>query len=984
MQSLQSKQLHTFQQWYAFRAYHTALQKVAIICAVAVLLSLTCTGSMCASIRCSVYERQTNRGIEGASVIAISQGEASVTIGPVITGANGDCTLQHVPAGQWQIVAVRIGYTPATALVTVEDEDEELSLSVPIERMPMLYGKVMSESGEPIANASIELRLKGDALDMQCTVRTDNEGSYRIWLGAPVRVTVGEHTITNMPQQHVGSLSLRMQGEALTGRLIQLEVHAQGYKAAVLDVQIPKGQMETEVDIRLAPHSSRIIGTLVNQKSEPIPKATIELRSLSTGESLTSQTDQFGSFQFDGVLAGRYVVRVVGEQVIFQPRLVEVKEGETLTLHLIAISQEQPPLATFLLLREDGVTPIRNARVQITMRMLSPERAYGSSATLITDAQGMCTMPIEKEPAIYRAFLSLSGWSFIVTVDARETRMPKIKIVMPKHPQVVCHVKTHSGETYDAYVHLRMEGELFWENVGMTENGLLRIDGLTPGNYELAATPRNIYAYSDSLHASVFQPVRIRLEDDAPRRGKPIEVVLVMPKCVKLSGKVVMKKGAHEEPLQNATLQLEQIMPGSRLSLATISRQDGTFEFPSVPVGSYRLRASHVTCDDFETTLRVDERAAEQGVTDVLVKLNYTGLGTVLGKLVDCDGNPVKNAKVTLRMWHKTLKLEYEVATTQTKDDGTFTLVNLRPGRYSIELSAEEEGGVTLRNIQVAGDKTENLGTIKLPPPATITGRVVAHDQSIIEDLQLFVCPVGVAEQLEVYLQHSITPPASVVKRAINLGYDGRFSVKLPAGEYELVVYGRPILGMISKRIRANSGENKPVELILPKPASIEGQVKRIDTGEAVSMAIVMVYSSSGRKLAQTVTDTGGFYRIGNVPPGTYSVRCKAEGLAAAVRHHVRLESGDSGIVDFNLSPGASLSGKIAAKGRFVGDFRLYQVIPNADVSLASPVTPDGEFRIEHLSPGRHIIMVYRGGELVAAEEVTLREGEEKSIQITF
>ncbi len=970
-------------QWGAFHTHRstaTMLKKCAII--VAILLSLTCKGSMCASIRCSVYERQTNRGIEGASVIAINQGETPITLGPAVTGANGDCTLKHVPVGQWQLVAVHAGYTPATAFVTVEGEDDEISLSMPIERMPMLYGRVMSESEEPIANASIELCLRGDAVEMQCTARTDDNGNYCIWLGAPIRITVGKQTLTNMPSQHVKSFSLRAHGEALTGCTIQLEARAQGYRAVVVDVQIPKGQMKTQVDIRLAPHASRIIGTLVNQRSEPIPKATIELRSLSTGESLTSQTDQLGSFQFDGVLAGRYVLSVAGiEQATFQPRLIEVREGETLTLHLIAISQEQFPSVTFLLMSDDGTAPIRNAKLQVVMRMLSPERAYGSSAMLITDVEGKCTMPIEKEPAVYRAFLSLPGWSLITIVDARETRTPKVKIVLPKRPQVVCRIKAPSSEMHDAYVHLRMEGEPFWENVGMTENGLLKIAGLPPGSYELAATPRNIYAYSDSLHASVFPPVRIRIKDDDLKRGEQIEVVLTMPNCVKVAGKVVMKRGAHEEPLQNVTLQLLSF--SNRLSLVTMSRQDGTFEFSSVPVGNYRLKASHITCDDFETTLKLDEETAKRGISEVFVKLNYIGLGTILGKLVDFAGKPVKNAKATLRMWHKTLRNEYEVATTQTKDDGSFALANLRPGRYSIELLAEE-GEIKLRNIQVTGDKVEDLGTIKLPPLATLQGEVIAYDQRIVEDLQLFVCPVGAVEQLEVYLQHSIPPPESVVKRAISLGYDGKFSLKLPSGEYEIVIYGRPILGMISEKIRVNSGENAALRLFIPKPASIEGQVKRIDTGEAVGMAIVTLHSRNGRKLAQTVADTGGFYRIPNVPPGIYSVRCRGEGLAAAVRHHVRVESGDNAIVDFNLSPGASVYGKIVAKGRIGGDFRFYQVIPNADVSLASSVTSEGEFRIEHLPPGRHIIMVYYGGELVAAKEITLREGEEKNIQITF
>ena len=289
-----------------------------------------------------------------------------------------------------------------------------------------------------------------------------------------------------------------------------------------------------------------------------------------------------------------------------------------------------------------------------------------------------------------------------------------------------------------------------------------------------------------------------------------------------------------------------------------------------------------------------------------------------------------------------------------------------------------------MRNIKVGGDKVTEVGVIKLPPPAVVIGKVKAHDESWLDELQVFACPPATVEHLLTYFQHSLTPPETIVKQTASIGGDGKFMLRLPAGEYELVVYGRPLLLPISKRLTLKPAERVFVEFTLPQLSQIEGQVKRIDNGEPVSMAIITVYTPSGRKIAQTVTDINGRYIIKNIPPGTYSVRCKGEGLAAAVRHHVKLDSGDCAIVDFNLSIGASVYGKIVRKGGEKTEFRFYQVLPNADASLASSVNQNGEFRIEHLSPGRHVIMVFMGGELVGAKEVILREGEEKHILIEF
>lgn len=951
------------------------------------LLLLIGLRSECATIRCLIYERQTGRGIEGVKVIAISQSEPKAILGPAITNDAGDCLMQNIPTGQWQIVAMRAGYATSTALITIEDEDEELNMTLPIEPMPSLHGSVVDERGRPLAKKTLDIRISSRALEMQCIIQTDENGNYRIWLGAPVTIVVGDETLTNMPSQQVRVFSSRAPREALMEQTLRIEVNAAGYRTLVIEAQLQKDQLGTKVDITLTPLSSRISGTLVNQRSQPISGATLELRSVATGISVVSRTDEAGSFQFEDIEPGRYLLSLKGidgvERVAMQPRLIEVKEGETLTMHLIAISHELVPTVTFELVREEGNVPLSNERVQILMRMIHPQRAYGSSATLVTGANGRCTMPIEREPAIYRTFINLSGWSIIATVDARETKSLLIKLILPKQPQVLCRVKARFNEPFDAYVHIRGEGELFWENIGSTQNGILNIAGLPPGNYEFAATPKSIYAYSEGIHASVFPPLRIKVTDT--NATEPIEVVFSMPRCIKLVGNVRMKRGTAEEPLQNATLLLERFSPGEgRLSLTAMSQQDGKFEFSAVPLGTYKLKISHPICDDFEMNLKLEEAAAKEGVFVVSAALNYIGLGRIIGTLVDSDGNPAKNAAVILRKWHESLRGEYEVTATKTKDDGSFILANLRPGRYSIEFWADEAGGITIKNINVEGDKMTDLGKVLLPPPATLIGKVIPYDESIIEDLQVFICVPGTAEQIEAYLQHSISPPESIAKRAFNLGRDGIFVAKLPAGSYEVLIYGKPLLEPISGHIRLNPGEKLPVVLTLPKPAKIEGQIKRVDTGEPVRMAVVTLHSRSGRKLAQTVTDIDGFYRIMNVPPGVYSVRCKGEGLAAGVRHHVQVESGDCAIIDFNLSPGASVFGKITSKIGIGAGFRLYQVIPNADVSLASQITPDGEFRIEHLPPGRHVIMVYRGGELVAAKEVVLREGEEKQVDFIF
>jgi hypothetical protein len=81
--------------------------------------------------------------------------------------------------------------------------------------------------------------------------------------------------------------------------------------------------------------------------------------------------------------------------------------------------------------------------------------------------------------------------------------------------------------------------------------------------------------------------------------------------------------------------------------------------------------------------------------------------------------------------------------------------------------------------------------------------------------------------------------------------------------------------------------------------------------------------------------------------------------------------------VDFVLTVGGSIVGSIRANKTPLQ--RLY-VMVDADTNLVSSVTPDGRFRVDFIPPGRHIVMLFRLGEQVAAKEVVVKSGEEAEV----
>jgi hypothetical protein len=82
--------------------------------------------------------------------------------------------------------------------------------------------------------------------------------------------------------------------------------------------------------------------------------------------------------------------------------------------------------------------------------------------------------------------------------------------------------------------------------------------------------------------------------------------------------------------------------------------------------------------------------------------------------------------------------------------------------------------------------------------------------------------------------------------------------------------------------------------------------VVRDPSGAVVANAHVELIGSSlvGKKESQT--DSGGYYRFANLPPGTYTLKITAQGFSTAKREGLTLEVGHLPTVDFKLEVGAS------------------------------------------------------------------------------
>lgn len=88
----------------------------------------------------------------------------------------------------------------------------------------------------------------------------------------------------------------------------------------------------------------------VTSTNNPIPFATVRLRSATTGRVLPVQlTDQMGTYVFRGLDAGSYIVELMGndQTIMAATRIINLNEAETVTV-IVKLPSRIPPFGGLL------------------------------------------------------------------------------------------------------------------------------------------------------------------------------------------------------------------------------------------------------------------------------------------------------------------------------------------------------------------------------------------------------------------------------------------------------------------------------------------------------------------------------------------------------------------------------------------------------------------------------------------------------------
>ncbi|MGQ9489881.1 MAG: MSCRAMM family protein [Anaerolineae bacterium] len=298
---------------------------------------------------------------------------------------------------------------------------------------------------------------------------------------------------------------------------------------------------------------------------------------------------------------------------------------------------------------------------------------------------------------------------------------------------------------------------------------------------------------------------------------------------------------------------------GDRPPLQATLAADGTFAFPNLPAGHYRLTLADVG-------VVADDILVEPGT---LFRLLFPMRSQLAGKVL----SPPEGAVAVLFApptwgWTRQVPLDRK---------GNFVFENLPPGHYRLEV-----GSQAISDLVLTGENCLQLAAIDMAQGwrSVVRGRVADG-----------------AGQPQAQVLVTLRRAALIVAEMRTLA-DGTFRfVNLPAGLYTLEVTG---LGQVAGNIMLDGEREQVVDVLWPAAGPrgvLQGRVFNVD-GDPVPGVLVRLLHD-GAEVVRVVSDELGAYRFSGLSGGRYAL---ALGEGAPLIGDIDLDEDATVIRDLKLS----------------------------------------------------------------------------------
>jgi protocatechuate 3,4-dioxygenase beta subunit len=434
------------------------------------------------------------------------------------------------------------------------------------------------------------------------------------------------------------------------------------------------------------------------------------------------------------------------------------------------------------------------------------------------------------------------------------------------------------------------------------------------GTFELTELPAGRY----QLNASKGSFVQLQYGQTRPfEAGKPVEVAdgqtveridFALPRGALVTGRVLDEVGEPVTDVQVAALRYQFLQGQRRLVPAgrTATTNDiGEYRIFGLPPGQYYVSATLRSNNPLDTAaadrsgyaptyypsvpnvggaerLNVD-LAQTRSAIDII--LSPARMARITGTVVNSDGKPMANSVLVMAQVEAGLSAN---AGAQVRPDGTFTIANVAPGKYTILALNPQSilgggGGAELvtADVTVTGDDINNL-QIAGVKSAVVTGKVVlpqsAAGATRLSSIQLMTAPIKT--ELSIGLGGG---------GLVRVNEDGTFEMKVQPGQ-RLIRVAPPQQNVRLKSVRLNGSDVVDSGIDFRSGQDISGLEVELTTqaselsgtvtdarGQTVRDYSVIVFArdpqrwgNASRYLGGGRPDQQGKFKVRNLPAGEY------------------------------------------------------------------------------------------------------------------
>lgn len=593
----------------------------------------------------------------------------------------------------------------------------------------------------------------------------------------------------------------------------------------------------TGIELRFAP-ATETRGTLRGQVWQPdgvTPVAAgVEVR-IGYGDGIELRTDADGGFvSAFPIPRGGYAVTAL-----------DLATGATAQVHAWVEPGAETPLEITLLGRGDlhlrvltpAGTPVPGAAVTLTRRDYPYTPVQG-----LTDAAGIARLTgVTEGPFAVVAEApgtALRGRASGVIVRAVET---SLDLTLEGAGTVSGTFLTSDGRdpVANAAVELRTRQVLAYANTDAA--GRFRLDAIPLGPFTLTAL--------DPLTAR-----RGQASETLSRPDELLDLVVLQGGRGQVGGRVTEADGV--TPVAGAPVSLS--LSGSP-GLQSVTRADGSFEFPGVSVGRFRLAASDPLFAGFhassEGELRFDGEVVSRD-------LNLSGFGALTVLVSDAVGGIAGNARVTL---------SGPVSRDGVVDaGGRIDFERLPLGQYQISAEALDEPG----NLGDASAGLEQQGDA--PSAAVALRGVGALEVTVLDADGVPAAGARVRLVASARLPDETSLPDRSQQFIAFTGADGQVRIDgIPRGSFSVMAELGPVAASGEGQIEA-PGALAALTLTLGATGRLHGRVLLPDgLAPAVAAPVTVRFPpQSGLQSGtlQVTTDLQGGFAIAGIPLGAVSL----------------------------------------------------------------------------------------------------------------